>query len=157
MRLPPPLPCTLDGIAIPVVRIRDQVSRAWVEHGYPGRAKADLEDVGGRPERFEVEAVFTGIFWKIRVDALRSVVKYGPATPTHIFVHPFWGVVYGKVDDLSIEHVDTQENTARATFRFTEGKAAPIAFAVAGSDAATQAAAEAAAAAAAAAVAALPV
>lgn len=157
MRLPPPMPCSLDGIALPVVRIRDLVSRAWVEHAYPGRTKADIEDMGGHPERFELEAVFTGVLWKPRVDALRAIVKYGPVTPTHVFVHPFWGVLYGKVDELSIEHVDTQQNTARVHLRFTEGQAAPIAFSVAGSDAATQAAAEAAAAAAAAAVAALPV
>lgn len=157
MRTPPPLPCTLDGISLAVVRVRDMVSRAWVAHTYPSRAKTDLENVGGNPSRFELEAVVTGPTWHARVNALRAVVQYGPPTPTHVLVHPFWGVIYGAVEELSILHEDEQENTARLTIRFVEGAAAPVAFSVAGSDAAAQAAAEAAAAAAVASAAALPV
>lgn len=157
MRIVPPIPCTLDGVLVPVVRVVDTVGRTWIQHQYPGRSKPDLEDAGGLPDRFQVEAVVTGPTWRLVAGALRAIARTGPAIGTHIFIHPFWGTFYGAVLDMQIEHTDDDEDTCRVSFTFVEGNLLPIAFSVAGSAAAAQAAVEAAAVAAVAAAAALPV
>lgn len=156
MRVVIPLPCSLDGISLPVVRITDEFGRTWISHEYPGRNRPELEDMGGQGARFDVECLFAGPLWKVRVGALRATVQAGPALGLHAFLHPFWGFFRGKVEGLRIEHTDDQEDTARVSFRFQEGEALPLAFALAAVAASSQAAAEAAAAAAIAAAAALP-
>lgn len=156
MRTVIPLPCTLDGVAVPVVRVTDEFGRAWVRHDYPGRNRPEMEDMGGKGGRFSVDAIYSGPFWRIRVGALRATVETGPPLGTHTFLHPFWGLLYGVVEGLRVEHQDDQEDTARVSFTFVEADPLPVAFSLGGAAVASQAAAEAAATAALAAAAALP-
>lgn len=122
-----PMQCALGAVAVHVVRVSDTFGRVWVAHEYPGRDDVEHEDLGRRPARFEVEAVFVGA-WKGQVLALRRLVEEGGETT---FTHPYWGTGSGVATDLRILHEDRQTDTAVVSFVFTEGTQVELAFAAA--------------------------
>ena len=157
MRAVPPLACTWQNIALTVLKITDRTGRIYVEHVYPGRDGAEVEDMGAEPARFDIEAVLWGPRWADDLFALQASAELPLATGTGTFVHPFRGTMRGVIRGLTVSHQDTKHDFATVNFTFVEASGTPAAFATSASSASAVAAAQAAAATAAAAVAALGV
>lgn len=122
MRLIKPLPVSVGGVDLLVIRITDELGRAWAVHESPGAEQAELEDMGRAPAKHSIEAVIFGAGWMERLDALRVVVET-PLTPEPIsFVHPFWGLVTGVVTSLNIEHEDKRHDYAAVRLTVVEGR-----------------------------------
>lgn len=160
----PPLVCIWSGHELQVTRISDDVGHDWVEHVYPGRDGAELESMGARPRRFDLEALFMGVTW--REDALDFLTQVQEAptiadfdldemTQITTLIHPWWGSISGAMGQARVTHEDRVHSSARITCTFVEGTAAPFAFEASASLPAAVAGAEAAHAGASAALAAL--
>lgn len=156
MHATPPLPCRWEGLTITAERIVDDFGRDWTQHAYPGRDGVEVEDMGKRPARFDVDAVFFGETWFVELDWFVRLVRSAPARTVGTFEHPFWGSFDGTIESVRVTHVDRKHNVGRVTFTFFESTAAPFAFEVSSSLASATAAAEAAVTTATAALAALP-
>lgn len=123
----PPLPASLNAIDITVTEVTDELSRGVVEHLYPGRDGADLEDVGQEPRRLQITATVQGPTWLMVLEQLQASVE----TPyPDLFAHPQFGVLVGKVRRLSITHRDTVHSQAQLRIEFVEGRVKPAAFEV---------------------------
>lgn len=121
-----PLGCTLNGVAILVEEISDDVAVALVEHSYPYRDGADLEHVGAEPRRISITGIVRGPLWLEDLEILKSGIEDGTADT---LVHPQFGTLFGKTRRLSIIHRDVEHSMARIRVEFVRGQFQSFSFA----------------------------
>lgn len=120
------LDASLNGVGIIVQEIRDDIGRAVVEHAYPDRDGADLEDTGGEPRRISITGYVAGPTWWLDLQALEDAMNAGG---TDTLVHPQYGTRTGKIRQISISHRDEEHNLARLQVQFVEGTVRQFSFA----------------------------
>ena len=114
------------GLSLVVTRLTEQVGHDWVQHTYPGRDGVELESMGGRADRLELELQFFGdTWWEDLLVFLAAVRQPGPPDT---FVHPIWGSVEGVMTDVRVVHEDRRHSSARVEAVFVAGTAATFAF-----------------------------
>lgn len=123
----PPLPATLNGIALTVETVQDVWARAVVRHAYPHRDGADLEDAGGEPIEVTVTGFIHGPTWLSQLEGIKASLAESGADE---FVHPQFGTRTGKIARFSVSHSE-ERGLARVSFDFVEGNVEPAAFAAA--------------------------
>lgn len=94
-----------------------KLGRRTVQHDYPLRDKAYIEDLGRRAEEFTIEAYVLGSDYMAQRDALREqLVKAGAGS----LVHPYLGQRVVALTDASLRETTSEGGMARFTLTFVE-------------------------------------
>jgi prophage DNA circulation protein len=116
------LDATFRGIKFDVVKTRDALQWATVEHAYPYKDGADIEDLGQGPRRISVDALFFGPDYENRLQAFIKELKKGSSGE---LVHPVFGAVTAQLMDYDIGHEADNVDQATVTLQFSETLGAP--------------------------------
>lgn len=114
----PPLTCTLNSYTITIEQADDEFARALVEHVYPDRDGADLEDCGADSQRVTLTGHVSGPLWLSTLDGLKASLSL---LSIHTLVHPQFGTLTGRVRRLSVTHRDDEHDLARLRIEFVAG------------------------------------
>jgi prophage DNA circulation protein len=95
------LDATFRGVFFAVISARDDVERAQVQHEYPYRDGAEIEDMGRRPRKFTIRAVFWGDdYADYLADLVDTLDTPGPGE----LIHPVFGSITVSVFSYEIDH-----------------------------------------------------
>ena len=95
------LDATFRGVYFAVISTRDGAERALVQHEYPYRDGTEMEDMGRRPRKFTIRAVFWGDEYAAYMDDLIGALDVsGPGE----LIHPVLGSVTVSVYSYEIDH-----------------------------------------------------
>lgn len=111
------LDASFRGIKFDVLSTRDSLQWATVEHAYPYRDGADIEDLGQGPRRISVEAVFFGADYETRLQAFLKELKKDASGE---LVHPVFGTLTVQLYDYDIGHEADNVDQAKVTLQFGE-------------------------------------
>jgi prophage DNA circulation protein len=105
------------GVTFDVESIDDTIERRVVEHKFPYRDGAKLEDTGRDPRPFDFEAFFLGDDYLERLIPFLQVCDEGA---TGLLVHPLFGSFQAKVISARINHDASRRNFASVSVQFKE-------------------------------------
>lgn len=105
-------PCSFRGVEMLWDANRLQGGRRLVVHQYPQRDKVEVEDLGGSPKRFSIDACVIGRDYASKRDALIEAFDASGAGP---LVHPHYGNINARVESYEIEQ--TTQAGGMAAFR----------------------------------------
>jgi prophage DNA circulation protein len=111
------LDCSFKGIKFEVQRTRDAVQWATVEHAYPYKDGADIEDLGQGPRKISVEAIFFGDDYETRLQAFLKELQKGASGE---LIHPVFGSLTVQLYDYDIGHEADNVDSATVTLQFGE-------------------------------------
>lgn len=106
------LDCSFRGVVFDVVATRDSVGRAMSVVEYPYQDGGTTEDLGGRPTRFSLQAIWFGDDYE---DRLREALTAFNTAGTGELVHPVWGSIK-KAQFISGEISHTADQPDFCTF-----------------------------------------
>ncbi|MGC0153272.1 DNA circularization protein [Chromobacterium vaccinii] len=90
------------GVKFDVTRTRDDARRDLAEHEYPYMDGANVEDLGRKARRFDIDAVFWGKNYETKLQALVKVLETAGAGE---LIHPIFGSIpAAQLDSYTIEH-----------------------------------------------------
>jgi len=108
---------TFRGLSFEVVSISDRIEHRVVEHEFPYRDGAELEDTGRKARPTTVQAAFHGPNALVE---LAAFVKIADEGKTGTFRHPLLGTWKAKVVSTSIEHSEGKRDFAAVTIELRE-------------------------------------
>lgn len=111
------LDASFRGARFDVLRTRDHGERAIVEHDYPYRPGAEVEDMGRKARRISITAVFYGPQYE---NALEQLIKALEEPGKGELVHPVFGAITVQVASWDIPHEAEQPDHAEVTLEFVE-------------------------------------
>lgn len=113
------LDASFRGARFEVVRTRDHGERALVEHEYPYRTGAEIEDMGRKARRISITAVFYGPHYAAGLSALlQALEKPGKGE----LIHPVFGSVTVCAGPYDVTHDAEQPDHAEVTLEFVEAE-----------------------------------
>lgn len=90
------------GAKFDVTRTRDDARRDLAEHEYPYMDGANVEDLGRKARRFDIDAVFWGKDYETKLQALVKVLETPGAGE---LIHPIFGSIpAAQLEGYTIEH-----------------------------------------------------
>ncbi len=105
------------GTPFAVISTRDTVERAQVQHEYPYRDGAEIEDLGRRPRKITMRAVFWGTDYEDKLKALvKKLDEKGPGE----LIHPVFGSMTVAANSYEIDHHEESPDYAEIQLVFTE-------------------------------------
>lgn len=111
------LDASFRGAGFEVLRTRDKGERALVEHEYPYRPGAEVEDMGRKARRINLTAVFNGPQYEAGLARLVAALEEsGPGE----LVHPVFGSVTVRAASWDIPHEGEQPDYAEVALEFVE-------------------------------------
>ena len=111
------LDASFRGVGFEVLRTRDKGERALVEHEYPYRPGAEVEDMGRKARRISLTAVFNGPQYEAGLARLVAALEEsGPGE----LVHPVFGFVTVRAASWDIPHEGEQPDYAEVALEFVE-------------------------------------
>lgn len=111
------LDASFRGAGFEVLRTRDKGERALVEHEYPYRPGAEVEDMGRKARRISLTAVFNGPQYEAGLARLVAALEEsGPGE----LVHPVFGSVTVRAASWDIPHEGEQPDYAEVALEFVE-------------------------------------
>lgn len=111
------LDASFRGVTFDVLRTRDRGERALVEHEYPYRPGAEVEDMGRKARRISMTAVFYGQEYEAGLAALlEALEKPGKAE----LIHPVFGSVTVCAGPYDIPHEGEQPDYVEVSLEFVE-------------------------------------
>ncbi|WP_353115309.1 DNA circularization N-terminal domain-containing protein [Nitratidesulfovibrio sp.] len=111
------LDASFRGAGFEVLRTRDKGERALVEHEYPYRPGAEVEDMGRKARRISLTAVFNGPQYEAGLARLVAALEEsGPGE----LVHPVFGSVTVRVASWDIPHEGEQPDYVEVALEFVE-------------------------------------
>jgi len=111
------LDASFRGASFEVLRTRDKGERALVEHEYPYRPGAEVEDMGRKARRISLTAVFNGPQYEAGLARLVAALEEsGPGE----LVHPVFGSVTVRAASWDIPHEGEQPDYAEVALEFVE-------------------------------------
>lgn len=128
------LEASFRGVVFDIVKTDDCVDRALAEHSYPYVDGADVEDMGRGARRVNVEAIFYGADYEIRLQGFLDALdgKDNQLRPEDVKLggylqHPVFGMMFVQVARHTVHHdaenidqasvaVDFVESTPSASF-----------------------------------------
>lgn len=114
------LPASFRGIEFDVISTDDDAQKATVEHDYPYRDGANVDDLGLMARRFNCEAVFFGDDYE---NALKRFSALLDAKGPGIFIHPVFGKIqYAQVVSYKIRHDADDVDACKLSISFIESK-----------------------------------
>jgi prophage DNA circulation protein len=105
------------GIKFDVVVTDDSAQRATVEHAYPYRDGANVEDLGRGARRVTCEAIFYGDDYEQRLRAFLAVLDTAGEGDLQ---HPVFGLIFAQVASYRIHHEADHVDQARISLEFIE-------------------------------------
>jgi prophage DNA circulation protein len=111
------LPASFRGVPFDVVAARDDVERAIVQHEYPYRDGAEIEDMGRRPRKVTVRAVFWGEDYE---DAVTDLIKALDTPGKGELIHPVFGSLTVACPSYRVDHHEDHPDYAEMELVFTE-------------------------------------
>jgi prophage DNA circulation protein len=109
------LPASFRGAPFEVLRTRDNGSRAVVEHEYPYRDGAEVEDLGRKARRISLTAVIWGKDYEA---ALQKLIAAMDTRGAGDLVHPVFGPVKVQPVSWDIPHDGERPNYAEVALEF---------------------------------------
>uniref|UniRef100_B8DKZ8 DNA circulation family protein n=1 Tax=Nitratidesulfovibrio vulgaris (strain DSM 19637 / Miyazaki F) TaxID=883 RepID=B8DKZ8_NITV9 len=111
------LDASFRGAGFEVLRTRDKGERALVEHEYPYRPGAEVEDMGRKARRISLTAVFNGPQYEAGLAKLVAALEEsGPGE----LVHPVFGSVTVRAASWDIPHEGEQPDYVEVGLEFVE-------------------------------------
>jgi prophage DNA circulation protein len=111
------LDASFRGAGFEVLRTRDKGERALVEHEYPYRPGAEVEDMGRKARRISLTAVFNGPQYEAGLARLVAALEEsGPGE----LVHPVFGSVTVRAASWDIPHEGEQPDYVEMALEFVE-------------------------------------
>lgn len=111
------LDASFRGAGFEVLRTRDKGERALVEHEYPYRPGAEVEDMGRKARRISLTAVFNGPQYEAGLARLVAALEEsGPGE----LVHPVFGSVTVRAASWDIPHEGEQPDYVEVALEFVE-------------------------------------
>jgi prophage DNA circulation protein len=105
------------GLSFEVLSIRDSITRRVVEHKFPYRDGASLEDTGREPRPFDIEGDFISDNYLEELINFSKIADEGATGP---FVHPLFGTFQAKVMAFDINHEGERRDSATFTLQLKE-------------------------------------
>ena len=105
------------GLEFEVVATDDSAQRATVEHAYPYRDGAAVEDLGRGARRVTCEAIFYGADYEQR---LQSFVRALDVAGEGDLQHPVFGILWAQLSGYRIHHEADHVDQARVSLEFIE-------------------------------------
>lgn len=105
------------GIEFNVLSVGDAFSRRVVEHKYPYRDGADLEDIGREPRETTLQAVFHG---EGALSDLGSLIALWDEGKTGLFQHPLLGSWQTKIISMQVQHEASSRDTSTVDITFKQ-------------------------------------
>ncbi len=111
------LPASFRGVPFDVIAARDDVERALVQHEYPYRDGAEIEDMGRRPRKVTFRAVFWGEDYEEAVaDLIEALDKPGKGE----LIHPVFGSLTMACPSYRVDHHEDHPDYAEMELVFME-------------------------------------
>jgi len=111
------LPASFRGRAFHVISSRDDVERAIVQHEYPYRDGAEIEDMGRRPRKVTFRAVFWGDDYEQAVtELIAELDKSGKGE----LIHPVFGSLPMVCPSYRVDHHEDAPDYAEMEITFME-------------------------------------
>ena len=123
----PPMPVTLNGVEFTVETASDEFGRSLIEHAYPDRDGADLQDTGAEPQRVNLQGFIKGPTWLEDLELMKLTLSL---SQIHTLTHPQWGTLQGRTKRLGIDHREDEHDMARIRLEFVVGTVQVWAFGV---------------------------
>jgi len=83
------IPCTLNGVELPLLRFANEHARALAVHSYLDMPGGDADDSGAEPLEVELEAMYGGQTAHVNLRALMSMIE--ATIPPLVLTHPVYG------------------------------------------------------------------
>jgi prophage DNA circulation protein len=111
------LPASFRGVAFDVIAVRDDVERALVQHEYPYRNGAEIEDMGRRPRKVTFRAVFWGDDYE---DAVTKLIEKLDEPGKGELIHPVFGSLTMACPSYRVDHHEDHPDYAEMELVFME-------------------------------------
>ena len=111
------LDASFRGVTFAVMSTRDAVERAQVQHEYPYRDGAEIEDMGRRPRQVTLRAVFWGDDYE---DDLADLVEQLDTPAPGELIHPVFGSLTVSVFSYDIAHNEDTPDYAEVEIHLVE-------------------------------------
>jgi prophage DNA circulation protein len=110
--------CSFRGVVFDVIGTRDAYSRAVSVGEFPYRDGGETEDLGARPARFSLQAVFFGDDYEARLHLLLEALAVpGPGE----LMHPVWGSIQlAQLNSFEVTHAAPEPDACTVSLEFTE-------------------------------------
>lgn len=112
------LDCSFRGVVFDIVGTRDGMGRALSVAEFPYQAGAYVEDLGARPVRFSLHAIFFGTDYELRLaDLLAALDEPGAGE----LIHPVWGSIpLAQFVSCEISHDAPEPDACTVAIEFIE-------------------------------------
>jgi prophage DNA circulation protein len=115
------LDCSFRDVVFDVVGTKDAYGRAVSVAEYPYRDGGEVEDLGARPTRFSLQAIFFGDDYDARLRVLLAVLNTAGAGE---LIHPIWGSIKkAQVTGCEVTHAAPEPDACTVSLEFTESAA----------------------------------
>ncbi len=114
---------SIDGLPLDIETLEDGFEKALVQHEFPFRDGALLEDMGQKARTVRVRCYF----WGETYEAHRELLERLERLDLLDFVHPKYGLLHGGIESIVVRH-DDRRRTAEIDLTFIEnlrGEAQP--------------------------------
>ncbi|OLN30451.1 Phage tail/DNA circulation protein [Desulfovibrio sp. DV] len=111
------LPASFRGVPFDVISARDDTERAIVQHEYPYRDGAEIEDMGRRPRKVTLRAVFWGDDYE---EAMADLIDALDTPGKGELIHPVFGSLTMACPSYQVEHHEDSPDYAEMELVFME-------------------------------------
>ncbi|MGE4539207.1 MAG: DNA circularization protein [Desulfovibrio sp.] len=111
------LPASFRGVPFDVIAARDDVERALVQHEYPYRDGAEIEDMGRRPRKVTFRAVFWGDDYE---EAVTRLIVALDTPGKGELIHPVFGSLTMACPSYRVDHHEDHPDYAEMELVFME-------------------------------------
>lgn len=111
------LPASFRGVPFDVIATRDDVERALVQHEYPYRDGAEIEDMGRRPRKVTFRAVFWGEDYE---EAVTDLIEALDTPGKGELIHPVFGSLTMACPSYRVDHHEDHPDYAEMELVFME-------------------------------------
>ncbi|MCU4378281.1 DNA circularization protein [Acinetobacter haemolyticus] len=107
------------GVQFDCTSTNDSASKSLAIKQAPYSNKASVEDMGNDPRKINIEAIYTGLDYKIWLDALEAALL---ETGSGELIHPIYGVMNVNVLNYTVVHVAEEVDICKISIEFIQAE-----------------------------------
>lgn len=107
------------GVQFECTSTNDSGSKSLAIKQAPYSNKASVEDMGNDPRKINIEAIYTGLDYKIWLDALEAALL---ETGSGELIHPIYGVMNVNVLNYTVVHIAEEVDICKISIEFIQAE-----------------------------------